>query len=181
MPCPILLVFFSGCLSVGSGFLGAPELLVHPICSTGITAFLLPHRILGCSWCCCDLCALRMRQWREQTLLSIVSNRIRGLIHLKMRPILEGKKPTKKKIKQKEAVLCFYWMLLLSPRKTHGNKFLFVYLLFLFIWAPKPNQQREVAEKMHDENTGLESSNHNLLWGCSSLTGSENFLPLPVL
>lgn len=52
----------------------------------------------GVLWqCCINLCALRMRQWRAQTFLCIVSNQIRVLFHLKMRAILEGKSKQKRK------------------------------------------------------------------------------------
>lgn len=126
-------------ISVRSRFLGAPELLVHPICSTGITAF-CHHMgfwgVYGNAVICINLCALRMRQWRAQTFLRIVSNQIRVLIHLKMRPILEGKKTTKKKIKQEEAVFCFYCMLLLSPpcqeKPTGTNSCLFICCFYSF-------------------------------------------------
>lgn len=94
-------------------------------------SFLSSHRILGCLWCCCDLCALRMRQWREQTLLSIVSNQIRGLIHLKMRPILEAKT---NKEENKTGGGCF--MLLLSAAtfsKKNPQEQILVCLFVIFI------------------------------------------------
>lgn len=59
--------------------------------------FVTTRDFVALLWFSTNLCALRTRQWRAQTLLSIVSNQIRGLIHLKMRPILEGKKQQKRK------------------------------------------------------------------------------------
>lgn len=96
-------------------------------------SFSLPHRILGVLWwCCINSCALRMRQWRAQTFLCIVSNQIRVLFHLKMRAILEAKsQQKKKKIKQEEAVFCLYCVLLPSPlcqeKPTATNSYLFIW------------------------------------------------------
>lgn len=117
-------------------------------------SFSLPHGILGVLWrCCINLCALRMRQWRAQTFLCIVSNQIRVLFHLKMRAILEGK--SQQKIENKTGGGCFLPLLRVAtfsslPRETHSNKFLFVYLVFLIPSGSKTEpgcQQRVMAVK----------------------------------
>lgn len=129
-------------------------------------------------WFGINLCVLRMRQWREHKHFLALVKPDQGADPSENETNVRRKKPTKKKIKQEEAVFCFYCVLLLpllcQEKPTGTNSCLFICWFYSFR-LQKTNQvaSREWwLQKMHDENTDLEFCNHNLLWGCSLSTDS---------